>query len=62
MGKFICSSVAEGLQGFENLVDISELQGGDISGGESLVDVSTLGSGDILGAESMSDASDISIV
>lgn len=42
MGKFICSDVESGLTGFENLVDTSELVGGDIDGLDSLVDTSEL--------------------
>jgi len=42
MGKFICSEVESGLQGFDNLFDVSELQGGDVEGSDSLVDSSDI--------------------
>lgn len=42
MGKFICSDVESGLQGFDNVFDISELVSGDLPGGDNFVDTSNV--------------------
>lgn len=62
LGKFICSQVDDGLQGFDNLVDVSELVGAAIVGLDSFIDMSVIVGDDLLGLDAMVDMSEVSIV